>query len=70
MTPGTGSISNVETQRDPALMSLENAVFGKIGKILQEHGEDISSPKKEQIQIVSVESALRELLEIEKNTNS
>lgn len=68
---GTGGTSFGPTyERDPALRNLERSVFGKINELTKQFEEPV--PKKEvtpQLRTVSVEEAIRELMELEKNSN-
>lgn len=55
-------------ERDPALRSLENSVFSKINELTKCH-EAPKSPvnKTSDLRAVSVEEAMKELLELEKS---
>ena len=68
---GTGGTSFGPTdERDPALRNLERSVFGKINELTKQFEE--TAPKKEvtpQLRAVSVEEAIRELMELEKASN-
>lgn len=68
---GTGGTSFGPTyERDPALRNLERSVFGKINELTKQFEEP--ALKKEvipQLRAVSVEEAIKELIELEKIPN-
>jgi len=54
----------IKRERDPNLVGLESSIFSKMNEIL---GPDIKQPgPKTDIKFVSLEDALKELLELEK----
>lgn len=56
----------IKRERDPNLVGLENNIFSKMNEIL---GPDIKQPgSKTDIKFVSLEDALKELLELEKSS--
>jgi len=69
MYPG-GTSFGPTYERDPALRNLERSVFGKIKELTKEFEEP--APKNEvtpQLRAVSVEEAIKELMELEKTIN-
>lgn len=55
-------------ERDPALRNLENSVFSKINELTKEHEAPKTLHNKTNVlRTVSVEEAMRELLELEKS---
>lgn len=54
-------------ERDPALRNLENSVFLQINELTKEFNEKApTSIKQNDVRAVSVEDAIKELLELEK----
>jgi hypothetical protein len=69
MYPG-GTSFGPTYERDPALRNLERSVFGKINELTKQFEE--TAPKQEvipQLRAVSVEEAIKELIELEKIPN-
>ena len=65
-----GSSMPVARERDPNLIQLENSVFNQLVQIAKENSPKIDTPvasKMPAIRQVSVEDAIRELLDLEKN---
>jgi hypothetical protein len=56
-------------ERDPAFKKLENSVFSKINELTREFEEPTSRPvhKQNDLKVVSIEDAMKELLELESN---
>lgn len=54
-------------ERDPALKNLENSVLSQMDNLTKEFTETASTPNNEKdVKAVSVEDAIKELLELEK----
>ena len=65
-----GSSFGAVYERDPAFKKLENSVFSKINELTKEFEEPKPSReeyKKIEVKSVSLEDALKELLELEKS---
>lgn len=65
-----GSSMPVTRERDPNLIQLENNVFNQLAQIARENSPKTEIPivsKITAIRQVSVEDAIRELLDLEKN---
>jgi hypothetical protein len=58
-------------ERDPHFRKLENSVFSQINELTKEFEEPTSRPdyKKADLKVVSIEDAMKELLELEKSIN-
>lgn len=55
-------------ERDPALRNLEHSVFSKINELTKDHeAPKLPDNKSSNLRAVSVEEAMRELLELEKS---
>ena len=56
-------------ERDPHFRKLENSVFSKINELTKEFEEPTSRPdyKKADLKVVSIEDAIKELIELESN---
>jgi len=52
-------------QRDPALAKLEHSVFSQLANIVQEENKPKPVYKTNGLQVLSVEDAIKELLELE-----
>ena len=59
-------------ERDPHFRKLENSVFSKINELTKEFEEPTYRPdyKKADLKVVSIEDAMKELLELEKGVNA
>ena len=59
-------------ERDPAFRKLENSVFSKINELTKEFEEPTNrlDYKKADLKVVSIEDAMKELLELEKSINA
>lgn len=66
-----GSSFGAVYERDPAFKKLENSVFSKINELTREFEEPTSRPdyKKSDVKVISIEDAMKELLELEKSIN-
>ena len=64
-----GSSFGAVYERDPAFKKLENSVFSKINELTKEFEEPTSRPvhKQNDLKVVSIEDAIKELLELESN---
>lgn len=56
----------IQKERDKNIKILENNIFSKMSDIL---GPEIKSGPKDNLKFVSVEEAIKELLELEKQIN-
>ena len=56
-------------QRDPALAKLEHSVFSQLANIVQEETTFKPVHKTNGLKVVSVEDAIKELLELESKIN-
>ena len=72
-----GSINNlsygssmVRKERDPSLVNLENTVFSQLFELVKEEKPPKPVYKQNELQTVSYEDALKELVELEKSLNS
>ena len=72
-----GSINNlsygssiVQKERDPSLVNLENTVFSQLFELVKEEKPPKPVYLKNELQTVSYEDALKELIELEKGINS
>jgi hypothetical protein len=59
-------------ERDPHFRKLENSVFSQINELTKEFEEPTYIPdyKKADLKVVSIEDAMKELLELEKSINA
>lgn len=59
-------------ERDPHFRKLENSVFSQINELTKEFEEPTSRPdyKQNDLKVVSIEDAMKELLELEKSVNA
>lgn len=64
-----GSSFGAVYERDPAFKKLENSVFSKINELTREFEESTNRPdyKQNDLKVVSIEEAMKELLELESN---
>jgi hypothetical protein len=63
---GSGSSFGPIYERDPALRNLEVSVFSKINELTKQFEEPTNRPdyKKNNLEVVSIEDAIKELLEL------
>jgi hypothetical protein len=68
----TGGSFGAVYERDPAFRKLENSVFSKINELTKQFEEPTNRPpnKQSDLKVVSIEDAMKELLELEKSINA
>tara|TARA_R110000868_G_scaffold241113_1_gene495685 strand:+ start:861 stop:1124 length:264 start_codon:yes stop_codon:yes gene_type:complete len=64
-TPGVGSF-----ERDPNLIKLEHDLFSKLAQIVKPVQQTLPDVKESTVKHVSVEDAIRELIELERHQQS